>query len=157
MSWVRIRIRETWWIRFRKKSSRNTAFQKCVIGLHLNSFIFFFSMDLLRRVAPGLSDEGSKDDHLVVVVVRGGWGEGGPAQGQLGTQGEGTFYSCQGPLVDQSPGAAGRYGQPPAAIIDPQWRPADLPSMGPPFSVPSEDASGRDMSAQFSQLNLQWF
>lgn len=31
-----------------------------------------FSMDLLRRVAPGLSDEGSKDDHLVVVVVRGG-------------------------------------------------------------------------------------
>jgi len=31
-----------------------------------------FSMDLLRRVAGGLSDEGSKDDHLVVVVVRGG-------------------------------------------------------------------------------------
>jgi len=31
-----------------------------------------FSMDLLRRVAGNLSDEGSKDDHLVVVVVRGG-------------------------------------------------------------------------------------
>ena len=35
-------------------------------------------MELLRRVCPGLGDEGSKDDHLVVVVVRGGWGEGGP-------------------------------------------------------------------------------
>ena len=36
-------------------------------------------MELLRRVCPGLmKDEGSKDDHLVVVVVRGGWGEGGP-------------------------------------------------------------------------------
>lgn len=31
-----------------------------------------FSMELLRRESPGLSDEGSKDDHLVVVVVRGG-------------------------------------------------------------------------------------
>jgi len=31
-----------------------------------------FSMELLRRVSPGLTDEGSKDDHLVVVVVRGG-------------------------------------------------------------------------------------
>jgi len=32
-----------------------------------------FSMELLRRVCPGLmKDEGSKDDHLVVVVVRGG-------------------------------------------------------------------------------------
>jgi RNA-binding protein 15 len=31
-----------------------------------------FSMDLLRRVAGNLSDEGSKDEHLVVVVVRGG-------------------------------------------------------------------------------------
>lgn len=31
-----------------------------------------FSMELLRRVCPGLGDEGSKDDHLVVVVVRGG-------------------------------------------------------------------------------------
>jgi len=33
-----------------------------------------FSLDLLRRVAGNLSDEGSKDDHLVVVVVRGGPG-----------------------------------------------------------------------------------
>jgi len=31
-----------------------------------------FSLDLLRRVSPSLSDEGSKEDHLVVVVVRGG-------------------------------------------------------------------------------------
>jgi len=31
-----------------------------------------FSMELLRRVATDLTDEGSKDDHLVVVVVRGG-------------------------------------------------------------------------------------
>jgi len=31
-----------------------------------------FSLDLLRRVSPNLSDEGSKEDHLVVVVVRGG-------------------------------------------------------------------------------------
>merc|ERR1719270_259618 len=31
-----------------------------------------FSLDLLRRVAGDLSDEGSKDDHLVVVVVKGG-------------------------------------------------------------------------------------
>merc|ERR1719153_1274363 len=30
-----------------------------------------FSMELLRRVAGNLTDEGSKDDHLVVVVVRG--------------------------------------------------------------------------------------
>ena len=30
-----------------------------------------FSMDLLRRGAAQLSDEGAKDDHLVVVVVRG--------------------------------------------------------------------------------------
>jgi len=30
-----------------------------------------FSMELLRRVACNLTDEGSKDDHLVVVVVRG--------------------------------------------------------------------------------------
>lgn len=30
-----------------------------------------FSMDLLRRVARNISDEASKDDHLVVVVVRG--------------------------------------------------------------------------------------
>jgi len=30
-----------------------------------------FSLDLMRRVACNLSDEGSKDDHLVVVVVRG--------------------------------------------------------------------------------------
>jgi len=31
-----------------------------------------FSTELLRRVATGLGDEGAKDDHLVVVVVRGG-------------------------------------------------------------------------------------
>ena len=31
-----------------------------------------FSMDLLRRMATDLTDEGSKEDHLVVVVVRGG-------------------------------------------------------------------------------------
>jgi len=31
-----------------------------------------FSLELLRRVAGDLSDEGSKDDHLVVVVVKGG-------------------------------------------------------------------------------------
>ena len=31
-----------------------------------------FSMELLRRVATDLTDEGSKDDYLVVVVVRGG-------------------------------------------------------------------------------------
>lgn len=31
-----------------------------------------FSLDLLRRVSGDLSDEGSKDDHLVVVVVKGG-------------------------------------------------------------------------------------
>merc|ERR1712098_980371 len=32
-----------------------------------------FSSDLLRRVSPNLSEtEGNKDDHLVVVVVRGG-------------------------------------------------------------------------------------
>lgn len=31
-----------------------------------------FSLELLRRAAPGLCDEGGKDDHLVVVVVRGG-------------------------------------------------------------------------------------
>ena len=31
-----------------------------------------FSTDLLRRVAANLTDEGAKDDHLVVVVVRGG-------------------------------------------------------------------------------------
>jgi len=31
-----------------------------------------FSLELLRRVSPHLSDEGSKEDHLVVVVVRGG-------------------------------------------------------------------------------------
>ena len=30
-----------------------------------------FSLDLLRRVASGLPDESAKDDHLVVVVVRG--------------------------------------------------------------------------------------
>ena len=30
-----------------------------------------FSLDLLRRVAKALPDESSKDDHLVVVVVRG--------------------------------------------------------------------------------------
>lgn len=38
-------------------------------------------MGLLRRESPGLSDEGSKDDHLVVVVVRGGWWDGGLDQG----------------------------------------------------------------------------
>jgi hypothetical protein len=99
-------------------------------------------MDLLRRVAPGLSDEGSKDDHLVVVVVRGGWGEGGSVQGQLGTQGEGTFYSCQGPSGDRADHyfCYGRQEQTAglqvAAMIDPQWPP--------------------DVAAQFSQLNLQW-
>lgn len=31
-----------------------------------------FSLDLLRRVAVDLSDEGAKEDHLVVVVVKGG-------------------------------------------------------------------------------------
>jgi len=31
-----------------------------------------FSLDLLRRVSPNLSDEGSKEDHMVIVVVRGG-------------------------------------------------------------------------------------
>ena len=122
-------------------------------------------MDLLRRVAPGLSDEGSKDDHLVVVVVRGGWGEGGSVQGQLGTQGEGTFYSCQGPSVDQSVTAAGltygrllvpsgdreHGGQHPASI-DPQW-PPDV--VGPPFSGPPE-LSGLEMVAQFAHLNLEW-
>jgi len=30
-----------------------------------------FSLDLMRRVACNLSDESSKDDHLVVVVVKG--------------------------------------------------------------------------------------
>ena len=30
-----------------------------------------FSLDLLRRVAKALPDESSKDDHLVVVAVRG--------------------------------------------------------------------------------------
>ncbi len=98
-------------------------------------------MDLLRRVAPGLSDEGSKDDHLVVVVVRGGWGEGGSVQGQLGTQGEGTFYSCQGPSGDRADhyfcyGRQEQAGLQVAAMIDPQWPP--------------------DVAAQFSQLNIQW-
>ena len=31
-----------------------------------------FSLDLLRRVSGDMTDEGSKDDHLVVVVVKGG-------------------------------------------------------------------------------------
>jgi len=31
-----------------------------------------FSLDLIKRVSPDLSDEGSKDDYLVVVVVKGG-------------------------------------------------------------------------------------
>lgn len=31
-----------------------------------------FSTELLKRSAPGLSDEGLKEDHLVIVVVRGG-------------------------------------------------------------------------------------
>ena len=31
-----------------------------------------FSLDLLKRVSRDLTDEGSKDDHLVVVVVKGG-------------------------------------------------------------------------------------
>ena len=30
-----------------------------------------FSLDLLRRAAPNLTEETTKDDHLVVVVVRG--------------------------------------------------------------------------------------
>jgi RNA-binding protein 15 len=31
-----------------------------------------FSTDLLKRTAPNLSEEGLKEDHLVIVVVRGG-------------------------------------------------------------------------------------